>query len=117
MSSALSLNRSAALASIGVAVLLVGLKAWAAWSTGSTAMLGSLADTVLDLVASLATLAGVWVVHPPEAGITSYADVPLWVYGLGLLLSLPLSMLLWEKGKLYSAGEGLKGAASAPDPR
>lgn len=60
-----SLNRSAALASIAVAMLLVGLKAWAAFSTGSTAMLGSLADTVLDLVASVATLAGVWVAAQP----------------------------------------------------
>ncbi|MFA7586121.1 MAG: cation diffusion facilitator family transporter [Novosphingobium sp.] len=60
-----ALNRSAAYASISVAVLLVGLKAWAAWSTGSTAMLGSLADTALDLVASLATLTGVWVAAQP----------------------------------------------------
>ena len=61
-----ALNRSAAFASIAVALLLVGLKAWGAWSTGSTAMLGSLADTVLDLVASIATLAGVWVAAQPE---------------------------------------------------
>ncbi|MFM6931220.1 MAG: cation diffusion facilitator family transporter [Novosphingobium sp.] len=60
-----ALNRSAAYASISVALLLVGLKAWAAWSTGSTAMLGSLADTVLDLIASIATLAGVWVAAQP----------------------------------------------------
>jgi ferrous-iron efflux pump FieF len=60
-----ALNRSAAFASIAVAVLLVGMKAWAALSTGSTAMLGSLADTVLDLIASLATLAGVWVAAQP----------------------------------------------------
>src|SRR5690554_5672698 len=60
------LNRSAAFASIGVAVLLVGLKAWAAVSTGSTAMLGSLADTALDLAASLATLAGVSIAAQPE---------------------------------------------------
>lgn len=60
-----ALNRSAAFASIAVALLLVGLKAWAAWSTGSTAMLGSLADTVLDLIASVATLAGVWVAAQP----------------------------------------------------
>ena len=66
MSSAASLNRSAALASISVALLLVGLKIWAAWTTGSTAMLGSLADTALDLVASLATLAGVWVAAQPD---------------------------------------------------
>ncbi|GHA06895.1 cation diffusion facilitator family transporter [Novosphingobium arvoryzae] len=66
MSSAASLNRSAALASTAVALLLVGLKVWAAWTTGSTAMLGSLADTALDLVASLATLAGVWVAAQPD---------------------------------------------------
>lgn len=60
------LNRSAAHASIGVALLLVGLKSWAAWSTGSTAMLGSLADTALDLVASLVTLVGVHVAAQPR---------------------------------------------------
>lgn len=60
-----ALNRSAALASIAVALLLVGLKVWAVLSTGSTAMLGSLADTALDLVASLATLIGVWVAAQP----------------------------------------------------
>nr|WP_310522361.1 cation diffusion facilitator family transporter [Polymorphobacter sp.] len=50
------LTRSAALASAGVAVTLLGLKAWASWATGSVAMLGSLADTGLDLIASLLTL-------------------------------------------------------------
>lgn len=66
MSENASLNRSAAFASISVALLLVGMKVWAVFSTGSTAMLGSLADTVLDLVASLATLAGVWVAAQPD---------------------------------------------------
>jgi len=61
-----ALNRGAALASIGVACLLVGLKAWAAWSTGSAAMLGSLADTALDLFASMITLTGVWVSAQPD---------------------------------------------------
>ena len=61
-----TLNRSAAVASVGVALLLVVLKGWAAWSTGSTAMLGSLADTILDLVASLATLIGVSVAAQPS---------------------------------------------------
>lgn len=60
------LNRSAAFASIAVALLLVALKGWAAWSTGSTAMLGSLADTALDLIASIATLVGVWIAAQPE---------------------------------------------------
>ena len=65
MNNAGKLNRSAAYASITVALLLVGLKGWAVLSTHSTAMLGSLADTVLDLVASMATLAGVWVAAQP----------------------------------------------------
>ena len=60
-----ALNRSAAMASIAVALLLVGLKAWAALSTGSTAMLGSLADSALDLIASFATLIGVWIAAKP----------------------------------------------------
>ncbi|MCJ2187433.1 cation diffusion facilitator family transporter [Novosphingobium beihaiensis] len=59
------LNHSAAIASISAALLLLGIKGWAAWSTGSTAMLGSLADTTLDLVASLATLLGVWIAAQP----------------------------------------------------
>ena len=37
-----SLNIRAAFASISVALLLLGMKAWAVWTTGSTAMLGSL---------------------------------------------------------------------------
>jgi ferrous-iron efflux pump FieF len=59
------LTRSAAFASIAMALFLAVLKSWAAWETGSTAMLGSLADTSLDLVASLATLWGVWFAAQP----------------------------------------------------
>ena len=59
------LARSAALASISVAVLLVALKLWATWRTGSVAMLGSLADSALDMVASIATLIGVWIAAMP----------------------------------------------------
>ncbi|WP_438865872.1 cation diffusion facilitator family transporter [Qipengyuania flava] len=60
-----TLARSAAIASITVAVILVALKSWASWRTGSTAMLGSLADSALDLIASLATLTGVWIASMP----------------------------------------------------
>ena len=60
-----SLARWAAIASISVAAVLVALKLWASWRTGSTAMLGSLADSALDLVASIATLIGVWVASQP----------------------------------------------------
>ena len=54
-----TLTTRAALASIAVAVFLVLLKSYAAWHTGSVAMLGSLADTALDLIASIVTLVGV----------------------------------------------------------
>ena len=59
------LNKSAAYASIAMAALLMAIKGWATWSTGSTAMMGSLADTGLDLISSVATLAGVWVAGQP----------------------------------------------------
>lgn len=53
------LAKSAAYASITVAAVLVTLKLWASARTGSVSMLGSLADSALDLVASLVTLFGV----------------------------------------------------------
>jgi ferrous-iron efflux pump FieF len=54
-----TLTTRAAFASISMALFLLGLKVYAVWQTGSVAMLGSLADTGLDLLASLATLYGV----------------------------------------------------------
>lgn len=55
----------AALASVALALVLLVAKAWAAVQTGSTAMLGSLADTALDVIASLATLVGVRIAAMP----------------------------------------------------
>lgn len=59
------LTQRAALASVAMALTLLLAKAWAAIETDSTAMLGSLADTALDLVASLFTLAGVRIAALP----------------------------------------------------
>ena len=53
------------MASIAMALILIGLKAWAAYRTDSTAMLGSLADSGLDLVASLVVLLGVRIAAQP----------------------------------------------------
>ena len=62
-----NLARRAALASVCSAILLGVLKAWAAWTTGSVAVLASLADSVLDLFASLVTLGGVhWASQPAD---------------------------------------------------
>ena len=55
----------AALASVTLALILLVAKAWAAYRTGSTAMLGSLADTGLDVIASLTTLLGVRIAAMP----------------------------------------------------
>lgn len=60
-----SLTTRAAMASIAMAVFLVGLKTWASIQTGSMAMLGSLADSALDLLASLVVLAGVRIAAQP----------------------------------------------------
>ncbi|MCR5870629.1 MULTISPECIES: cation diffusion facilitator family transporter [unclassified Sphingomonas] len=55
----------AAIASVVAALLLGGLKGYAAWTTGSVAMLASLSDSLLDLIASLVTLAGVRIAAQP----------------------------------------------------
>src|SRR5437763_12704752 len=55
----------AALASVALALSLLVAKTWAAYTTNSTAMLGSLADTALDVVASLTTLLGVRIAAQP----------------------------------------------------
>jgi ferrous-iron efflux pump FieF len=60
-----SLTARAAFASVAAATFLLALKSYAAWVTGSVAMLGSLADSGLDLIASLVTLFGVRVAAAP----------------------------------------------------
>jgi ferrous-iron efflux pump FieF len=60
-----SLTSRAALASIAMSLFLIALKTWAAIHTFSMAMLGSLADSGLDLIASLVVLLGVRVAAQP----------------------------------------------------
>lgn len=60
-----TLTSRAAIASVSMALCLLGLKAWAAWETQSVSMLGSLADTGLDIVASLVTLYSVRLAAQP----------------------------------------------------
>ena len=54
-----SLTSKAALASVAMALFLLALKIYAAAETGSVALLGSLADTGFDVLASLLTLISV----------------------------------------------------------
>ena len=59
------LTARAAIASIAMAITLIVLKSYAAFETSSMAMLGSLADSGLDLVASLVVLLGVRIAAQP----------------------------------------------------
>jgi ferrous-iron efflux pump FieF len=60
-----TLTTRAAFASIAIAITLIVLKTYAAIETSSMAMLGSLADSGLDLVASLVVLLGVRIAAQP----------------------------------------------------
>jgi ferrous-iron efflux pump FieF len=60
-----TLSTRAALASVTLALVLLVAKGWAAWATDSTAMLASLADTGLDVIASVTTLVGVRIAAQP----------------------------------------------------
>ena len=111
------LTRSAAFASIAMALFLGLLKGWAVWQTGSTAMLGSLADTALDLVASLATLAGVWVASQPAdeshrfghgkaEALSAMFQVILIVLSGGAI-GFRAVIRLVEGGRVEAAGQGI----------
>lgn len=61
------LTSRAAMLSVGVALTLIALKAWAWLASGSVAMLASLADSALDLAASLITFFAVrYAAAPPD---------------------------------------------------
>ena len=60
-----TLTSRAAFASTFMAATLLGLKIWSAVATNSVSMLGSLADTALDILASLVTLYAVRVAAEP----------------------------------------------------
>ncbi|MBW0156715.1 cation diffusion facilitator family transporter [Sedimentimonas flavescens] len=53
------LNLSAGLASVSVAVVLVGMKLWALWATGALSIAASLADSAMDLLISGAGLGAI----------------------------------------------------------
>lgn len=117
------LTRSAAYASVSMALLLAAIKVWATWKTGSTAMLGSLADTTLDLVASLATLMGVWIAAQPadeehrfghgkaEALAAMFQVVLIAISAVGLALRAVGQLL--EGSRTSAAPEGILVSAAA----
>ena len=99
----------AAFASVILAVLLLLAKGWAAVVTDSTAMLGSLADTALDLIASLATLAGVWIAAQPADSDHRFGHgkaEALVALGQVVLIGLSALGIAWRAiNKLINGGE------------
>jgi ferrous-iron efflux pump FieF len=92
------LNLSAGLASVGAALLLVALKLWALTATGALSVAASLTDSALDLIASLAGLAGiVYAARPPDEdhsfGHSSAED--LVALGQALLVTTSAAAIGW----------------------
>lgn len=108
-----SLGRSAAVASIATAVLLVGLKLWAVWQTNSMALLGSLADSALDLVASLVTLLGVIVAARPADRTHRFghgkAEALAAIFQV-MLIALSAAGIAMRSGEALVAGQRVAGA-------
>jgi ferrous-iron efflux pump FieF len=103
-----SLASRAAFASVALAVVLLIAKGWAAVQTGSTAMLGSLADTALDFIASIATLAGVTIAAQPadrEHRFGHGKAEALVALGQVVLISLSALWIGWRAiGRLINGG-------------
>jgi ferrous-iron efflux pump FieF len=99
MDRTLRLNLSAGFASVTVALLLVGLKVWAVAATGALSVAASLADSVLDLMASAVGLAGIaYAARPPDDdhsfGHTSVED--LVALGQALLVAASAVAIGWS---------------------
>jgi ferrous-iron efflux pump FieF len=93
------LNVSAGVASLSVAVVLVGLKGWALLATGALSVAASLVDSVVDLIASGAALLGIlYAARPPDEdhtfGHTSVED--LVALGQALLVTGSAIVIAWQ---------------------
>lgn len=101
------LNASAGAASVTVALVLVALKLWALWMTGSLSVAASLADSALDLLMSFAALAAIlYAARPPDEdhtfGHTSVED--LTALAQAIVIVAAATLLIWTAaGRLLSA--------------
>ena len=109
-----NLARRAALASVAAALFLGILKSYAAWTTGSVAVLASLADSVLDLVASLVTLGGVHYAAQPADHDHRFghgkAEALAALFQVGVIAVSAFAILV-RAGERFFAG----GATAAPE--
>ena len=111
------LELSAGAASVGVALVLVALKLWALWQTGALTVAASLADSALDLFASLGAIGAMLLAaRPPDAdhrfGHTSVEDLfalaqAVLVGGSALVIASRAVMRVGEPVTLAALGPGL----------
>lgn len=108
-------TRRAATASLSVAFTLLLLKAVAEWRTGSVAMLGSLADSTLDLVASLVTLLGVrWAAMPADHEHRfghGKAEALAALFQV-TLITMAAVAIAWESIRRFGAGQATEAPAT-----
>jgi ferrous-iron efflux pump FieF len=103
-----TLATRAALASITMALFLLALKIYAALATGSVAMLGSLADTALDVLASLITLWGVRMAAQPADADHRFGHgkaEALAALAQVMLIALSACVILWRALERLIQGE------------
>lgn len=113
------LNLSAALASVGVAGVLVALKLWALGETGALSVAASLADSAMDLMVSLGAMAAILYAAKPADedhafGHTSAEDLA--ALGQALFILISAGVITWAAvarlinpvdGVLQSQGRGM----------
>ncbi|HBR99401.1 MAG TPA: hypothetical protein DD979_18790 [Gammaproteobacteria bacterium] len=92
------LNLSAGMASVSVALVLVGLKLWALGQTGALSVAASLADSAMDLMVSLGGLAAIWYAARPADedhafGHTSAEDLAALGHPVELQIGLQLGFI------------------------
>lgn len=107
-------TQRAATASMAVALLLLLLKGWAAWRTGSTAMLGSFADTALDLVASAITLFGVYIAALPADDDHRFGHGKAEALVALIQMMIVTASALWIGARAIGRWQTGTGAADAP---
>ena len=113
------LNLSAGLASVFVAISLVGLKLWAFSQTGALSVAASLADSAMDLMVSLGAMAAlIYAAKPADEdhafGHTSAEDLA--ALGQALFVLISAGVITWaavtrllapDAGRIESQAPGI----------
>lgn len=110
------ITRTTAMLSVGAAIVLIGMKAWAWLASGSVAMLSSLADSTLDLAASLFTYFAVRYAATPPDGEHRYghgkAEAFAGLFQAGLV-AVSAALILMEAARRIAQPEPVRAGEEA----